>query len=266
MRNFCVLPFVMLLSLPLAALAQTNLSSHPFDKVQQISPEVQIEQLADGLWLHRTEQKISNGMVFTANGLLLQTAEGIWMLDTAWGYYPTQDLLHWIKVVLKQPVVKAIATHSHDDRIGGAAALAELNIPLQVTAQTAAIVQQHAKTADLLLPVQPVVALKQGEKYQDGPVEWFYPGPGHTSDNIVLWLPQYKLLVGGCVVKAPRYPGLGNIADANVAEWPHSLKRIALAYPDIKTVIPGHGDVADAGLLQYSLGLMPADTGNTTQP
>lgn len=241
-------------------------SPHPFDKVQQISPQLQVEQLAPGLWLHRTEQKLSSGMVFTSNGLLLQTTEGIWMLDTAWGYYPTQDLLRWIKVVLKQPVIKAIATHGHDDRVGGAAALAEFNIPLQVTAKTAAIVQQHAKTDDLLLPVQAVIDLKQGEKYQDGPVEWFYPGPGHTSDNIVLWLPQYKLLMGGCAVKAPKYPGLGNIADANVPEWPHSLKRIKEAYPDINIVVPGHGDVADATLLNYSLGLMPVDSGQATPP
>jgi glyoxylase-like metal-dependent hydrolase (beta-lactamase superfamily II) len=236
--------------------AQHPYSSHPYSRVQQISPQLQVEQLAPGLWLHRTEQKFSNGTVFTSNGLLLQTAAGIWMLDTAWGYYPTQDLLRWIKVVLKQPVVKAIATHGHDDRVGGAAALAEFNIPLQVTAQTAAIVQQRAKAGDIMLPMQQVVDLKIGEKYQDGPVEWFYPGPGHTSDNIVLWLPQYQLLVGGCAVKAPRYPGLGNIADANLPEWPHSLKRIAQAYPDIKILVPGHGDVADAGLLNYSLGLM----------
>lgn len=263
--------FALSLLAPLQSRADNPLSTptydtHPFSKVQQISPQLQVEQLAPGLWLHRTEQKLGNGMVFTSNGLLLQTEQGIWMLDTAWGYYPTKDLLRWIEVVLKQPVVKAIATHGHDDRVGGAAALAELNIPLQVTAQTAAIVQQQAKTDALLLPVQSVVDLKQGEKYQDGPVEWFYPGPGHTSDNIVLWLPQYQLLVGGCAVKAPRYPGLGNIADANVPEWPHSLKRIQQAYPSIKTLVPGHGDVADAGLLNYSLGLMPADSGKPTQP
>jgi len=256
MRTFSLPLLVILFGLSLTAQAQTTLSSHPYDKVQQISPEVQVEQLAPGLWLHRTEQKLGNGMLFTANGLLLETPQGIWMLDTAWGYYPTVDLLHWIDTVLQKPVVKAIATHGHDDRVGGAAALAERHIPLQVTAQTAALVQQRTKTEDLLLPVQAVVNLQVAEKYQDGPVEWFYPGAGHTSDNIVLWLPQYQLLLGGCAVKAPRYPGLGNIADADVAEWPHSLQRIQQAYPDIKILVPGHGDVADAGLLSYSLGLM----------
>lgn len=256
MRTFSLPLLVILFGLSLTAQAQTTLSSHPYDKVQQISPEVQVEQPAPGLWLHRTEQKLNNGMLFTANGLLLETEQGIWMLDTAWGYYPTVDLLHWIDTVLQKPVVKAIATHGHDDRVGGAAALAERNIPLQVTAQTAAIVQQRAKTEDLLLPVQSVVTLATGEKYQDGPVEWFYPGAGHTSDNIVLWLPQYQLLLGGCAVKAPRYPGLGNIADADVALWPHSLQRIQQAYPDIKILVPGHGEVADARLLSYSLGLM----------
>ncbi|MDZ7868584.1 MAG: subclass B1 metallo-beta-lactamase [Rheinheimera sp.] len=218
--------------------------------VRQISPQLQVQQLADGLWLHRTEQKLSNGAVFTANGLILETPDGIWLLDTAWGFYPTRDLLHWIDVVLKKPVRKAIATHAHDDRTGGVVALAERGIPLQVTTQTGAIGAQQQIT-----PLQVVTDLAPGGVYQDGPVQWFYPGPGHTADNIVLWLPQYQLLHGGCFVKAPRYPGLGNIADADVAAWPVSLQRLKAQYPQALVVVPGHGDVGDLQLLDYSLAL-----------
>lgn len=223
--------------------------------VRQISPQLQVQQLADGLWLHRSEQTLSNGAVFTSNGLLLDTPEGIWLLDTAWGFYPTRDLLHFIETVLKRPVVKAIATHAHDDRTGGAIALAEYKIPLQVTAQTAAIAAK-----DGIGPLQSKTDLAVGAMYQDGPVQWFYPGPGHTADNIVLWLAQYQLLHGGCFVKAPRYPGLGNIADADVAAWPVSLQRLKSAYPQIKIVVPGHGNIGDAGLLDYSLQLFPPDS------
>jgi glyoxylase-like metal-dependent hydrolase (beta-lactamase superfamily II) len=218
--------------------------------VRQLSPQLQVQQLAAGLWLHRTEQRLSNGAVFTANGLILETPDGIWLLDTAWGFYPTRDLLHWIDVVLKKPVRKAIATHAHDDRTGGVVALAERGIPLQVTTQTGAIAAEQQ-----IAPLQVVTDLAPGGVYQDGPVQWFYPGPGHTADNIVLWLPQYQLLHGGCFVKAPRYPGLGNIADADVAAWPVSLQRLKAQYPQALVVVPGHGDVGDLQLLDYSLAL-----------
>ncbi len=218
--------------------------------VRQLSPQLQVQQLAAGLWLHRTEQKLSNGAVFTANGLILETSDGIWLLDTAWGFYPTRDLLHWIDVVLQKPVRKAIATHAHDDRTGGVVALAERGIPLQVTTQTSAIAAEQQ-----IAPLQVVTDLAPGGVYQDGPVQWFYPGPGHTADNIVLWLPQYQLLHGGCFVKAPRYPGLGNIADADVAAWPVSLQRLKAQYPQALIVVPGHGEVGDQKLLDYSLAL-----------
>jgi glyoxylase-like metal-dependent hydrolase (beta-lactamase superfamily II) len=237
------------LALYLYAALQAALAATPYP-VQQVSPELQVQQLADGLWLHRSEQKLSNGAVFTANGLLLDTPEGIWLLDTAWGFYPTRDLLHWIDVVLQRPVVKAIATHAHDDRTGGVVALAERGIPLQATAQTAALAAKAG-----IHPLQAVTSLAVGAVYQDGPVQWFYPGPGHTIDNIVLYLPHYQLLHGGCFVKAPRYPGLGNIADADVTAWPGSLKRLQTAYPDIKILVPGHGDIADGSLVDYSLSL-----------
>ncbi len=230
-----------------AASVQPAASPYP---VRQLSPQLQVQQLAAGLWLHRTEQKLSNGAVFTANGLILETPDGIWLLDTAWGFYPTRDLLHWIDVVLKKPVRKAIATHAHDDRTGGIVALAERGIPLQVTAQTGAIGAEEQ-----IAPLQVVTDLAPGEVYQDGPVQWFYPGPGHTADNIVLWLPQYQLLHGGCFVKAPRYPGLGNIADADVAAWPASLQRLKAQYPQALIVVPGHGEVGDQKLLDYSLAL-----------
>lgn len=245
MRLMKIMLLIMLITTSAAEAAE------PVYPVQQLSPQLQVQQLAPKLWLHRTEQKLSNGKIFTSNGLLLQTDTGIWLLDTAWGYYPTVDLLHWIDVVLQQPVVQAIATHGHDDRVGGAAALAQRGIPLQVTQQT----MQSAEVS--IQPMLRVSAnLAVGERYQQGPIEWFYPGAAHTKDNIVLYLPEYQLLFGGCAVKAPRFPGLGNIADADVQEWPHSLIRIQQAYPNLKVLIPGHGDIGDSQLLDYSLQLL----------
>jgi len=248
MRIFKVLLLIVLMMASAAHAAQ------PQYPVQQLSPQLQVQQIAPKLWLHRTELKLSNGQSFTSNGLILQTDTGIWLLDTAWGYYPTVDLLHWIDVVLQQPVVKAIATHGHDDRVGGAAALVQRNIPLQVTQLT---LQSADATIRPMLQVSATLAV--GERYSQGPVEWFYPGPAHTTDNIVLYLPDYQLLFGGCAVKAPKFPGLGNIADADLQQWPLSLLRMKQAYPEMKVLVPGHGDIGDGQLLDYSLQLLKKD-------
>jgi metallo-beta-lactamase class B len=46
----------------------------------------------------------------------------------------------------------------------------------------------------------------------------YYPGAGHTRDNIVVWVPQDKVLFGGCLIKSleaiqkalPAMPTLSN--------------------------------------------------------
>ncbi len=32
-------------------------------------------------------------------------------------------------------------------------------------------------------------------------LEVFYPGEGHSKDNITIWIPEYKVLFGGCFNK-----------------------------------------------------------------
>lgn len=243
---------VMACSAPLLAAPAkpgTNRAGYP---VQQISDKLQVEQLADGLWMHRTTQLVG-GQPISANGLILQTAEGVVLIDTAWGEFETQDLLRWIEVVLKQPVVSAVATHEHEDRTGGHHTLAARGIPLKVTARTAELAAKHG-IRDLTV----ATALDVGQTYQDHELVWFYPGAGHSRDNIVIWLEKYQLLFGGCFIKAPQFPGLGYTGDADVAAWPASLRRTQQAFPQAKIVIPGHGELSDQRLLDYSLGLFKA--------
>ena len=89
-------------------------------------------------------------------------------------------------------------------------------------------------------------------KIGDTEIETFYPGEGHTSDNIVVWLPQSKVLFGGCLVKPMNAKDLGNIKEANVDEWPNSIDRVIKQYPKIEVVIPGHGAYGAVELLEYT--------------
>ena len=47
----------------------------------------------------------------------------------------------------------------------------------------------------------------------------------------------------------------GNLADSNVSEWSETVSRIKYEYPEVETVIPGHGEYGDAGLLDYTIEL-----------
>lgn len=65
----------------------------------------------------------------------------------------------------------------------------------------------------------------------------YYPGKGHSADNIVVWLPQYKVLFGGCLVKSLDYGGLGSTTDAEV-------------------IVPGHGGWGSIELTEHTLELL----------
>lgn len=62
---------------------------------------------------------------------------------------------------------------------------------------------------------------------------------------------SFKVLFGGCLVKEVGAEK-GNVADANVQEWPLTIAGIKEQHPDIKIVIPGHGKPGGITLLDYT--------------
>ena len=75
-----------------------------------------------------------------------------------------------------------------------------------------------------------------------------------------MWLPEQKLLNGGCFVRAATAGTLGNTADAVVSEWAASAERLQRRYPDAQIVIPGHGVPGDVSLLEHTRKLAVAAT------
>ena len=65
-----------------------------------------------------------------------------------------------------------------------------------------------------------------GDAVRFGPVELFYPGAAHSTDNLVVYVPSANVLYGGCAVHELSSTSAGNVADADLAEWPTSVERI----------------------------------------
>ena len=137
----------------------------------------------------------TNAQGIPSNGLIAVTERGLLLVDTAWTEPETEALLKWGDDRLRRPWIGAVITHNHADRDGGLGALQRRKIPV------AALDLTVAKLA--LRGVQGVTTLftaGAGTFKDPRGFEAFYPGPGHTSDNIVLSFPT--VLYGGCLIKS----------------------------------------------------------------
>jgi metallo-beta-lactamase class B len=83
-----------------------------------------------------------------------------------------------------------------------------------------------------------------------------YPGGGHTIDNIVVWLPQQEILFGGCMIRSAGSKTLGYTKEADLKNWPATLKAVKKKYGLAKLIIPGHGKPGSIDLIEHTLELL----------
>lgn len=203
---------------------------------------VDIAPLADGLYLVHSYGSYQ-GEKIEANGLLVASGKCVAMVDTAWDVEQTREVLAWVKANLHQKVKFAVITHGHADRIGGIDALRAANIPTFGDELTPAEARKNGfRSPDHLFRKQ--LALACGELTLD----LFYPGPGHTRDNLTVYVRERKALYGGCFLKSAASTSLGNVADADLDAWPRSLDALERKFPEVEITIPGHGAAAPGAL------------------
>lgn len=211
---------------------------------------VEIRQITAATWMH-TSWSIIEGKKYDSHGLIIKTPSGIVLVDTCWNVEQTVNLLKDIKTRFNIPVITAIITHAHQDRIGGIEALLENDIKTVSTPLTA----QKAAAAGFAEPSPELDKELMQLEFGSFKIEVFYPGPGHTEDNIVVWIPADYVLFGGCLIKALENKNLGNVKDADVPHWAGSVQNVRMRYPGIKIVIPGHGRPGGADLLRHTIEL-----------
>jgi metallo-beta-lactamase class B len=199
----------------------------------QIAPDLTLDTLATNILIHTSYQAWA-GAPFPSNGLVVVSGDKVILVDTPWGLSPTIDLLKYIKEKMNKTVTHCIVTHFHADRVGGVKALKEIGAVVMGNSRTIALLKDSVHLI-------PDVPLKDDELLSINgiAIHVFYPGKGHTSDNIVVYLPEKKVLFGGCFVKSMEASGMGNVSDADLNEWPRSVRRVKSKFdPDF--VVPGH--------------------------
>ncbi|NVK58209.1 MAG: subclass B1 metallo-beta-lactamase [Alteromonadaceae bacterium] len=215
--------------------------------------EIEIKNIKPGVWVHTSYYTYPNGVKFPSNGLIFQQGDGLVLVDTAWGELATVALLETIKSQIKRPVIAAIVTHAHADRLAGTDVLKSNGIAVYAHPLTIKYATEYGspvpdKAIDGLSSSPSVITL--------GNVEVLYPGPGHTTDNLMVWLPQAKIFYGGCAVRAKGATSIGNTAHSDVDYWRKIMKYISVEYQSAEIVIPGHGEMGDFSLISNTLKLV----------
>jgi len=213
----------MLLAFSVAAFGQSKL------------PPISISHLTGDVYVHTSYGLLDDGSAYPANGLFIVTGKGIILIDTPWGEIPTEQLLDSLNKRYGKPVLYCISTHFHDDRTGGVDVLKKHGIKTYSSKLTRELAKQKGQK-------QPEFAFTNDTTFKAGnfTVQTYYPGPGHTKDNIVVWLPSANVLFGGCFVKSLESKDIGNLSDADVAAWPQSIENVESKFKNVKYVIPGH--------------------------
>jgi metallo-beta-lactamase class B len=217
----------------------------------KVSDDIEIIKLSDHVFVHVSYAQMGNYGRVPSNGMIFVVGREALLFDTPVTDSLTKYLVSWISDSLKVRIVGFVPNHWHDDCMGGLNYIHKIGIPSYANELTREIaksknlpVPDHGFTDSLVLHLGGRIAVCR------------YYGRAHTADNIVTWLPSEQVLFGGCMVKEMKSTSLGNIADADLAAWPGTIRRVIAAYPSARVVIPGHGAVGGTELLNHTLELM----------
>ena len=164
-----------------------------------------------------------------------------------WG--DSSELIKWIKETLNCQINAIIPTHFHDDCLGGLKAFDDNNIPSYANYKTIEL----AKENSFITPkngFRDSLILKVGN---ENTIAKFF-GEGHTKDNVVGYFPSENILFGGCLIKELD-ASKGYLGDANVTAWSGTVEKIKKEFPNVKIVVPGHGEYGNNKLLDYTINL-----------
>jgi metallo-beta-lactamase class B len=226
------------------SVAQTN------EKIV-IDNDIQLIHLQDSIYIHVTWHHLDNFGRFPSNGLIVIKSGQALMIDTPMDNEKTGRLTRYLKDSMSVELTKLIIGHFHDDCLGGLGYLQSLGVASIANSMT------MAKCKEIGLPI-PSTAFTDALtfKFNGEQIDCRFFGAGHSFDNITVWIPGKKILFGGCLIKSSDSKGLGNLSDAVIDDWDKTVEKVMKKYPEVQTVVPGHGAFGGIELLTHTIELV----------
>ena len=253
----------LLLSLSLALLSCSTLSqsrSDPFLNqftVQEVAPKTYVA----------TDRSYHNSNVMVA----VMPDQTVFIASSPFETEGADALLQWIQAEFKPQKVIAVNTHFHADGTGGNEAYKKHGVEIWASDLTRKLQRERGESQKVKeaagfesqpelkkrLEKRQIVIADHEYKIQDGKtfefggekVDVIYPGPAHSTDNVAVYLPQRKVLFGGCMVRPVKT--LGYVGDADVKSWADSVSHLRALAPQV--VIAGHEAVGGVELIDNTV-------------
>ena len=253
-------------------MAMTNTIFAQFET--KLSENLFISKLSDTIYV------VTHYFPWESNSLILKASDTeVVLIDTPYDTAATALMYDWINNNLKPKRITAINTGFHIDNLGGNLYLRKKGIDIYGSDRTCVLIDERgiATQQQLISWLKPeqekiknVYETMVFEKpnitfrIEDGiilkignlTVDVYFPGETHSPDNLVVYIKECNLLFGGCMVKALSHQNLGFTGDANITEWPISMKIVQEKYKLAQIVIPHHGMWGNISLVQHTIDLL----------
>ncbi len=242
-----------------------NDSNKKNEVTQSLSPEADTTQRIDSI-VYETETLIvkrvsehayqhisflqteSFGKV-GCNGMIVINDKEAVVFDTPADDSTSAELIHYLTEKESYKITAVIATHFHSDCVGGLETFHANEIPSFASNRTINLLKNEKGKV-------PQNGFDNTMKLTVGDKSVFaeYFGEGHTKDNIIGYFPDDEVIFGGCLIKELD-AGKGYLGDANIMLWSETVGKIKQKHPQIKVVIPGHGNPGGTALFDYTIDL-----------
>lgn len=210
------------------------------------------DELGEGVFRRRYESLDLNvGVVIGEDGVLL--------VDTRASHRQARELAEELPSITQLPVRWVVNTHWHWDHTFGnaifrgaeiwghelcAVALSTRGDEMKAGARDWLPDDVHPEIDEVEI-VPPERTFSDEASLQIGrEILLSYHGFAHTDADIVIEVPDADVAFFGDLVEEGSPPAFG---DSYPVSWPHTLKLASEELPT--TIVPGHGDVVDAGFL-----------------
>jgi glyoxylase-like metal-dependent hydrolase (beta-lactamase superfamily II) len=183
-----------------------------------------LEELADGVYAYTAEGDPNVGCVIGTDAVLAIEARATPVMAQRW--------IDVVRTLTDKPFGDLVLTHYHAVRVLGAAAFSARRII--TTRQTAELIEErgeqdwaseHGRMPRLFEGAESIPGLTRPTETFEGSmsldlgnrqVELHFLGRGHTSGDLVVWLPEERVCFAGDLVEAQAAPYMG---DAHIGDW-----------------------------------------------
>jgi len=208
--------------------------------------DLEILELTPSTYIHISYLTTNDFGRVSCNGLIVLDQKEAFVVDTPVEEKSSLELIQWIQLIKDAKLIGVLATHFHNDCLGGLKAFHEQGIQSFAFRETISLANLNDFEA-------PNSGFELNKEWKVGTKTIFsgFLGEGHTRDNVVCYVKEEKVLFGGCLVKELE-ASKGYIGDANLKEWSNTIDKVKNCFSESRWVVPGHGRAGGVELLDYT--------------